>query len=320
MMLHDRVTSSDIARVVAKATGIPVQNLLKGEREKLVHMEDALRQRVVGQDHVVSSISDAVRISKAGLQAPNRPIASFLFLGPTGVGKTELCKGLAAFLFNDEHRGLININMSEYHDRHTISRLIGAAPGYVGFEEGGQLTEAVRRKPYAVILLDELEKAHKDVAMILLQILDEGSLTDSQGRKVDFKNTIICLTSNLGSDILAHPTSTTPDGKITEEAQKLVLERTSEYFPPELLNRLDSMIVFNKLSRESILQVVSLRLKDVSERVKDKRITLDVDQRAREWLADQGYSDVYGARAIARVVRTKVLFPLAQKMLNGTIR
>ncbi|EIN06337.1 P-loop containing nucleoside triphosphate hydrolase protein [Punctularia strigosozonata HHB-11173 SS5] len=319
-MLHDRVTSNDISRVVAKATGIPVQNLLKGERDKLVTMEDTLKQRVVGQDHVVKAISDAVRISRAGLQPPNRPVASFLFLGPTGVGKTELCKALAGFLFNDEKRGLININMSEYHDRHTISRLIGAAPGYVGFEEGGQLTEAVRRKPYAVILLDELEKAHKDVAMILLQLLDEGSLTDSQGRKVDFKNTIICLTSNLGSDILAHKSATDGDGVVTEEAKREVLERTSEFFPPELLNRLDSMLVFNKLSKNSILQVVSLRLKDVAERLKDRRIELDVDDAAKEWLAKEGYSDVYGARAIARVVRTDVLFPLARKLLHGTIR
>ncbi|TFY58438.1 hypothetical protein EVJ58_g6417 [Rhodofomes roseus] len=318
--LHDRVTSDDVARVVAKSTGIPVQNLLKGERDKLVHMEDTLRKRVVGQDHVVAAVSDAVRISRAGLQAPNRPVASFLFLGPTGVGKTELCKALAGFLFNDEQRGLININMSEYHDRHTMSRLIGAAPGYVGFEEGGQLTEAVRRKPYAVILLDELEKAHKDVAMILLQILDEGSITDSQGRKVDFKNTIICLTSNLGSDILAHKSASDNNGVVTQGARDEVLARTSEYFPPELLNRLDSMLVFNKLSKESILQVVSLRLNDVAERLKGRRIILDVDDAAREWLTQQGYSEIYGARAIARVVRTKVLFPLAQKMLNGTIR
>ncbi|TFK37477.1 P-loop containing nucleoside triphosphate hydrolase protein [Crucibulum laeve] len=320
-MLHDRVTSNDISRVVAKATGIPVQNLLKGERDKLVHMEEALRRRVVGQDHVLSSISDAVRISRAGLQAPNRPVASFLFLGPTGVGKTELCKALAAFLYDDEQRGLITINMSEYHDRHTISRLIGAAPGYVGFEEGGQLTEAVRRKPYAVILLDELEKAHKDVAMILLQILDEGVITDSQGRKVDFKNTIICLTSNLGIDILAHSTASDPKtGIVTDEAKNEVLERTSEYFPPELLNRLDSMLVFNKLSRDSILQVVDLRLSDVASRLKNRRITMNVDDAARDWLVKHGYSDVYGARAIARVVRTDVLFPLAQKLLKGTIR
>ncbi|KAI3607949.1 heat shock protein mitochondrial precursor [Moniliophthora roreri] len=314
-MLHDRVTSSDIARVVAKATGIPVQNLLKGEKDKLVHMEDSLRQRVVGQDHVVEAVSDAVRISRAGLQAPNRPVASFLFLGPTGVGKTELCKALAGFLFNDEQRGLININMSEYHDRHTISRLIGAAPGYVGFEEGGQLTEA----PLS-FWMSLKRRIRQDVAMILLQILDEGSITDSQGRKVDFKNTIICLTSNLGSDILAHPTASTPDGKVTSEARDEVLQRTSEYFPPELLNRLDSMLVFNKLSRESILQVVSLRLNDVAERLRNKRINLDVDEKAREWLASHGYSEVYGARAIARVVRQEVLFPLAQKLLRGTIR
>lgn len=210
--------------------------------------------------------------------------------------------------------------MSEYHDRHTISRLIGAAPGYVGFEEGGQLTEAVRRKPYAVVLLDELEKAHKDVAMILLQILDEGKITDSQGRKVDFRNTIICLTSNLGSDILAHRTASDGDGVVTADARAQVLERTAEYFPPELLNRLDAMLVFNKLSRPSILRVVDLRLADVAERLQARRITIDVDERARAWLADQGYSDVYGARAIARVVRTQVLFPLAQKMLKGTIR
>ncbi|KAF9558351.1 P-loop containing nucleoside triphosphate hydrolase protein, partial [Agrocybe pediades] len=320
-MLHDRVTSNDISRVVAKATGIPVQNLLKGERDKLVHMEDALRERVVGQDHVVEAVSDAVRISRAGLQAPNRPVASFLFLGPTGVGKTELCKALASFLYNDEQRGLITINMSEYHDRHTVSRLIGAAPGYVGFEEGGQLTEAVRRKPYAVVLLDELEKAHKDVAMILLQILDEGTITDSQGRKVDFKNTIICLTSNLGSDILAHSSASDPEtGIVNAQAKDDVLERTQEYFPPELLNRLDSMLVFNKLSRSSILKVVDLRLDDVAERLKHRRIELDVDEPARNWLAKKGYSDMYGARAIARVVRTDVLFPLAQKLLRGTIR
>ncbi|KAF8274349.1 P-loop containing nucleoside triphosphate hydrolase protein [Lactarius quietus] len=340
-MLGERVTSDDIARVVARATGIPVHSLLKGERERLVHMEDALRARVVGQDHVIGAISNAVRISRAGLQAPTRPVASFLFLGPTGVGKTELCKALAGFLFNDEHRALININMSEYHDRHTMSRLIGAAPGYVGFEEGGQLTEAVRRKPYgtrffliaallmnlivifhpAVVLLDELEKAHKDVVMILLQILDEGTITDSQGRKVDFKNTIICLTSNIGSDILAHPSaSDSSSGTVTPEARTEVLERVKEEFPPELLNRLDSMLVFNRLTRESILRVVDLRLADVAARLAQRRIKLDVDDAARAWLAQKGFSDLYGARAIARVVRTEVLFPLAQKLIVGTIR
>lgn len=319
-MLSERVTSDDIARVVARATGIPVQSLLKGERERLVHMEDALKARVVGQDHVIRAVSDAVRISRAGLQAPTRPVASFLFLGPTGVGKTELCKALAGFLFNDEQRAIININMSEYHDRHTMSRLIGAAPGYVGFEEGGQLTEAVRRKPYAVILLDELEKAHKDVTMILLQILDEGTVTDSQGRKVDFRNTIICLTSNIGSDILAHPTASNDSGIVTPLARAEVLERVSEQFPPELLNRLDSMLVFNRLSHDSILRVVDLRLRDVAARLAQRRIKLDVDDAARAWLAEKGFSDVYGARAIARVVRSEVLFPLARKMLVGTIR
>ncbi|KAI0277462.1 P-loop containing nucleoside triphosphate hydrolase protein [Russula aff. rugulosa BPL654] len=319
-MLSERVTSDDIARVVARATGIPVQSLLKGERERLVHMEDVLKARVIGQDHVVRGVSDAVRISRAGLQAPTRPVASFLFLGPTGVGKTELCKALAGFLFNDEQRALININMSEYHDRHTMSRLIGAAPGYVGFEEGGQLTEAVRRKPYAVILLDELEKAHKDVTMILLQILDEGTITDSQGRKVDFRNTIICLTSNIGSDILAHPTASDDSGIVTPLARAEVLERVSEQFPPELLNRLDSMLVFNRLSHDSILCVVDLRLRDVAARLAQRRIKLDVDDAARAWLAEKGFSDIYGARAIARVVRSEVLFPLARKMLVGTIR
>lgn len=319
-MLHDRVTSNDIARVVAKATGIPVQSLLKGEREKLVQMEQSLKQRVVGQDHVVKAISDAVRLSRAGLQSPTRPVASFLFLGPTGVGKTELCKALASFLYNDEHRGLITINMSEFHDRHTISRLIGAAPGYVGFEEGGQLTEAVRRKPYAVVLLDELEKAHKDVALILLQILDEGSITDSQGRKVDFKNTIICLTSNLGSDILAHASSTDAQGVVTSEAKAEVLERVGTYLPPELLNRLDATVVFNKLGRSTVLDVVGLRLQDVATRLAGRRVTIDVDDQAKEWLAERGYSSVFGAREVARIVRSEVLFPLARKLLEGRIR
>ncbi|KAF7307945.1 p-loop containing nucleoside triphosphate hydrolase protein [Mycena kentingensis (nom. inval.)] len=318
-LLQDRVTSSSIARVVAKATGIPVHNLLKGEREKLVNMEDVLKRRVVGQDHAVAAVSDAVRISRAGLQAPNRPVASFLFLGPTGVGKTELCKTLAGFLYNDEKRGLININMSEYQERHSVSRLIGAPPGYVGFDEGGQLTEAVRRKPYAVLLLDELEKAHKDVAMILLQILDEGSVTDSQGRKVDFKNTIICLTSNLATSSRTPPPAT-PTASSLPPSKQQVLDIAQEYFPPELINRLDTQLVFNKLSRASVLEIVGLRLNEVAARLRDRHVTLDVDAGAREWLAKHGYSNMYGARAIARVVRTEVLFPLAQKLLRGTVR
>lgn len=319
-MLHGRVTSDDVARVVARATGVPVQSLMRGEREKLVHMEDALRQRVVGQDHVVAQVSDAVRISRAGLQNPSRPIASFLFMGPTGVGKTELTKALAEFLYDDEKRGLITINMTEYHERHTISRLIGSAPGYVGYDEGGQLTEAVRRKPYAVILLDELEKAHPDVAMILLQILDEGSLTDSHGRKVDFKNTLIIATSNLGSDILSKPTATNSEGEVTPDARAAVIAAAQAYFPPELLNRLDAQVVFNKLSRSALLDVVSLRLHDVQNRLKPRGITLKVDDAARTWLAHAGYSEMYGARAITRTVREHVTNPLAQKLLAGTIR
>ncbi|KAH9971031.1 P-loop containing nucleoside triphosphate hydrolase protein [Lactifluus volemus] len=308
----------DIARVVARATGIPVQSLLKGERERLVHMEDSLKTRVVGQDHVVRAVSDAVRISRAGLQAPTRPVASFLFLGPTGVGKTELCKALAGFLFNDEQRALININMSEYHDRHTMSRLIGAAPGYVGFEEGGKCSRACWLVPDAYQNLGQLTEA--DVTMLLLQILDEGTITDSQGRKVDFRNTIICLTSNIGSDILAHPTASDSSGVVTPGARTEVLERVTEQFPPELLNRLDSMLVFNRLAHESILRVVDLRLGDVAARLAQRRIKLDIDDATRAWLAKRGFSDVYGARAIARVVRTEVLFPLAQKLLVGTIR
>jgi len=283
-------------------------------------MEDALRERIVGQDDAVKAVSNAVRISRAGLANPNRPVASFMFLGPTGVGKTELCKALAAFLFNDERRGLITINMSEYHDRYTIARLLGAAPGLIGYDEGGQLTEAVRRRPYAVLLLDELEKAHPDVAMILLQILDEGSLTDSHGRKVDFKNTIICCTSNLGSNILAEPFSVGPDGGVTEQAKRSVLEITAHHFPPELINRLDSQIVFNRLSRKNIYDIVSLRLNDVVERIKDRRMHLDVNDSSKQWLVEHGYSDVYGARAVARVIRQKVVNPLAEKLLLGTIR
>ncbi|KIJ32954.1 hypothetical protein M422DRAFT_265136 [Sphaerobolus stellatus SS14] len=282
-VLHDRVTSGDIARVVAKATGIPAQSLLKGEREKLTHMEDALRQRIIGQDAALLAVSNVVRISRAGLANPNRPVASFLFLRPTGVGKTELCKALAQFLFNDEKRGLITINMSERSRRQTptdggysLSPICRLATGRVG--EGAQ-------------------------ALILLQILDEGSLTDSQGRKVDFKNTIICATSNLGSDILASPSSIASDGSVTPSAKTAVLDIAGHQFPPELINRLDAQIVFNRLSKRNIRDIVTLRLNE-----------------ARQWLAEHAYSDVYGARAIARTIRTKVLNPLAEKLLVRTIR
>ncbi|KAK8854721.1 hypothetical protein IAR55_003460 [Kwoniella newhampshirensis] len=320
MAMRDRVTSEDIAVVVAKSTGIPVSNLLKGERERLVHMEDSLKHRVVGQDQVIQAVSNAVRLSRAGLQSPSRPLASFLFLGPTGVGKSELCKSLADFLFADEKRALIQLNMSEFHDKHTVSRLIGATAGFVGYEEGGQLTEAVRRRPYAVVVFDEIEKAHPDVANILLQILDEGVLTDGQGRQVNFKNTIICLTSNLGSEALYEPEATHPDGSITEATRTEVLKSVGQFFRPELINRLDELLVFNKLPPSIILDIVSLRLKELQTRLNPRRITLDVLDEAKIWLASKGYSEQFGARAVQRVIRDKVVTRVAGKMLDGSIR
>ncbi|WVQ80199.1 hypothetical protein IAT38_002304 [Cryptococcus sp. DSM 104549] len=320
MAVRDRVTSEDIAVVVGKATGIPVSNLLKGERERLVHMEDSLKNRVVGQDPVIHAVADAVRLSRAGLQAPTRPLASFLFLGPTGVGKSELCKSLAEFLFADEKRGLIQLNMSEFHDKHTVSRLIGATAGFVGYEEGGQLTEAVRRRPYAVVVFDEIEKAHPDVANILLQILDEGCLTDGQGRQVNFKNTIICLTSNLGSEALYEPDATLPDGSITPATRENVLTSVGHFFRPELINRLDELLIFNKLPPSIILDIVSLRLRELEQRLAARRITLEVQDEARAWLARKGYSEQFGARAVGRVIRDRVVSKVARSLLEGEIK
>jgi ATP-dependent Clp protease ATP-binding subunit ClpB len=282
-------------------------------------MEDQLKKRVVGQDSAVKVVANAIRLSRAGLQSPNRPLASFLFLGPTGVGKSELTKAVAEFLFNDEQKALIQINMSEFHDKHTVSRLIGATPGFVGYEEGGQLTEAVRRRPYSVVVFDEIEKAHPDVANILLQILEEGVLTDGQGRQVSFKNTIIALTSNLGAEALYEPGATEPDGTVSASAKNAVLRDVNKFFRPELINRLDELVVFNKLPPSMIVDIVNLRLGEVAARLAAKRITLDVTEPAREWLGKKGYSDRYGARAITRVVRDKIANPLALKMLNGEV-
>lgn len=320
MTVRDKVTSEDIAVVVAKSTGIPVSNLLKGERERLVHMEDALKCRVVGQDTVIKSVANAVRLSRAGLQSPSRPLASFLFLGPTGVGKSELTKSLAEFLFADEKRALIQLNMSEFHDKHTVSRLIGATAGFVGYEEGGQLTESVRRRPYSVVVFDEIEKAHPDVANILLQILDEGVLTDGQGRQVNFKNTIICLTSNLGSEALYEPGSTTPDGSITAQTRDAVLASVGQFFRPELINRLDELLIFNKLPPTVILDIVTLRLHELRTRLSPRRIKLEVDDEALAWLARKGYSEHFGARAVARVVRDKIVTGVASRLLEGDIK
>ncbi|EFP89317.2 chaperone ATPase hsp78 [Puccinia graminis f. sp. tritici] len=320
LLVSNRVTSNDIARVVAKMTGIPVSNLIKGERERLLTMESELRKRVVGQDEALGRIADSVRLTRAGLNPPTRPIASFLFLGPTGVGKTELCKTLAGFLF-DTQKSLIQINMSEYSEKHTVSRLIGAAPGYVGYEDAGQLTEQVRRKPFSLVLLDEFEKAHKEVANILLQILDEGTLTDSQGRKVDFRNTIIVLTSNLGASILNEAGAIDrKTGQVTDATKEAVRKVVEMSYPPELINRLDELVVFNSLAKQSVRQIVDIRLHELQAILADRRITLEVTDKAKTWLADQGYDSIYGARALNRTLAKQLRQPLAAALLDGTIR
>lgn len=320
-----RVTSDDIARVVSRATGIPTSTLLRGDRSRLLGLESILSARVKGQEPAIASIATAIRLSRAGLHPGNRPVASFLFLGKTGTGKTELAKALAEELTGTE-RNLITINMSEFQDKHTVSRLIGAAPGYIGYDQAGQLTEAVRRKPFSVVLFDELEKAHKDVSNILLQVLDEGTLTDSQGRKVDFKNTIIILTSNMGSDILSESGAVQPDGSITDDAKEAVLARVQSLYPPELLNRLDEQIVFNALSPNVFQSIVSLRLSEVektlnhSAQAPDRQISLKVEEPARLWLATNGYQPRWGARALNRLINKQVRTPLASALLRGTIR
>ncbi|BGP09840.1 chaperone ATPase hsp78 [Rhodotorula toruloides] len=319
-----RVTSDEIALVLAKATGIPTATLMRGDRSRLLDLENVLSSRVKGQEPAISAVASAIRLSRAGLHAGNRPVASFLFLGSTGTGKTEMAKTLAAELTGTE-KNLVVINMSEFQDKHTVSRLIGAPPGYVGFEDAGQLTEAIRRKPYSVLLLDEFEKAHPDVANILLQVLDEGKLTDSQGRAVDFKNTTIILTSNMGSDILAEDGATLPDGTVTDSAKERVLARVQSMYPPELLNRLDEQIVFNSLSPESIAKIVDLRLSEVqhtlnhSSAAPERRIGLLVEQGARDWLAQNGYQPRWGARALNRLISTHVRRPLAEAILRGEL-
>ncbi|CDS12442.1 hypothetical protein LRAMOSA04636 [Lichtheimia ramosa] len=316
-LVHERVTSDDIARVVSRMTGIPVRNLMRGEREKLLHMEDVLRKRVVGQDEAITAVSEAVRLSRAGLQNPSRPIASFLFLGPTGVGKTELCKTIAQFLFDTEN-AIVRIDMSEYMEKFSVSRLIGAPPGYVGYEESGELSEAVRRRPYAVVLLDEMEKAHKDVYNILLQVLDDGVLTDSKGRKIDFKNTIIIMTSNLGAEALVSDKS--DNGNVSREAKNMVMDAVRHNFSPEFINRVDEMVVFNRLSRPALRDIVDVRLKEVEDRVSDRRIKLDVDLEARDWLGERGYDPAYGARPLNRLIQKKLLNPLARLLIDGGVR
>ncbi len=314
-LLKQEVTADEIAEVVSRWTGIPVDRMLEGEREKLIHMEDKLSQRVVGQDEAIRAVSDAVRRARAGLQDPNRPIGSFLFLGPTGVGKTELCKALAEFLFDDDH-AMQRIDMSEYMEKHSVARMIGAPPGYVGYEEGGSLTEAVRRRPYQVILFDEVEKAHSDVFNILLQVLDDGRLTDGQGRTVDFRNTIIVLTSNLGAEYLA----ALIEGQPAEAAREQVMEVVRRAFRPEFLNRLDEIILFNRLGRNEMKRIVDIQLKHLQKLLLDRKITLNVDEQAKAWLANTGYDPVYGARPLKRVIQRELQNPLATMLLSGTIK
>ncbi|HQU00932.1 MAG TPA: ATP-dependent chaperone ClpB, partial [Acetobacteraceae bacterium] len=314
-LMSEAVTEESIASVVSRWTGIPVDRMLAGEREKLLHMEDSLRRRVVGQEAALKAVADAVRRARAGLQDPNRPIGSFLFLGPTGVGKTELTKALAEFLFDDE-RAMVRIDMSEFMEKHAVSRLIGAPPGYVGYDEGGVLTEAVRRRPYQVILFDEVEKAHEDVFNILLQVLDDGRLTDGQGRTVDFRNTIIVLTSNLGSEILAAQ----PEGEDVTVAEAQVMRVVRGHFRPEFLNRLDEIVLFRRLQRAEMASIVTIQLARMTSLLKDRNIRLDLDQSALDWLADAGYDPVYGARPLKRVIQRAMQNKLAELILQGKIK
>ena len=314
-MLKQEVTTEEVAAVVSRWTGIPVDKMLEGEREKLLHMEEKLRERVVGQDEAINAVANAVRRARAGLQDPNRPIGSFLFLGPTGVGKTELCKALAEFLFDDEH-AMVRIDMSEYMEKHSVARLIGAPPGYVGYEEGGSLTEAVRRRPYQVILFDEVEKAHSDVFNVLLQVLDDGRLTDGQGHTVDFRNTLIVLTSNLGSEYLA----ALLEGQPADAAREQVMEVVRRSFRPEFLNRLDEIILFNRLGRNEMKRIVDIQLKHLQQLLADRKIVLHVDERAKAWLANTGYDPVYGARPLKRVIQRELQNPLANMLLSGAIK
>ncbi|HEV8524562.1 MAG TPA: AAA family ATPase, partial [Terriglobales bacterium] len=313
-MLKEEVDEEDVARIVSKWTGIPVSKMLEGEVRKLIEMEDRLHQRVIGQDAAIEKVSNAIRRSRAGLSDPRRPIGSFIFLGPTGVGKTELARALAEFLFDDE-RNMIRIDMSEYMEKHAVARLIGAPPGYVGYEEGGQLTEAVRRRPYAVVLFDEIEKAHPDVFNVLLQIMDDGRLTDGKGRTVDFKNTVIIMTSNIGSSYLVSAASP----QEFEEARKLLMNALHAHFRPEFLNRVDDIIVFDPLSREQVKRIVDLQLEHLRRLLADRKVSLELTDAAKELVLAEGYDVNYGARPLRRAIQKLVQDPLALKILDGEV-
>jgi ATP-dependent Clp protease ATP-binding subunit ClpB len=308
--LKEEVDEEDVAEVVSKWTGIPVSKLMEGEIAKLVHLEEHLHRRVVGQDRAIEAVSNAIRRARSGLSDPNRPIGSFLFLGPTGVGKTELARALAEFLFDDE-KALVRIDMSEYQERHTVSRLIGAPPGYVGYDEGGQLTEVVRRRPYSVLLLDEIEKAHGDVFNVLLQLLDEGRLTDGQGRTVDFRNTVVIMTSNLGSAAIM-------DADLSEELiQQRVMAEVRGAFRPEFLNRVDDIVIFHRLGPDHLRQIVDIQVALLERRLAERKITVELSDKAREWLAERGFDPAYGARPLKRLLQREIADALAVRLLKG---
>jgi ATP-dependent Clp protease ATP-binding subunit ClpB len=312
-LLKEEVDSEDIAAVVSRWTGIPVSRLVEGEIEKLLKMEERLHLRVIGQDEAISAVSNAIRRSRAGLSDPNRPLGSFIFLGPTGVGKTELARALAEFLFDDD-QAMVRIDMSEYMEKHAVSRLLGAPPGYVGYDEGGQLTEAVRRRPYSVVLFDEIEKAHPDVFNVLLQILDDGRLTDGQGRTVDFRNVVVIMTSNLGSTYI------TSAGKGNEDEMRMrVMEALRANFRPEFLNRIDETVIFTALSRDQIGQILDIQIATIAKRLADRHISIQLTPGAKEWLANRGYDPVFGARPLKRLLQKEVLDPLAMKVLSGEL-
>ncbi len=306
-LLKEEVDAEEIAQIVARWTGIPVSRLLEGETEKLIHMEERLHQRIVGQEDALRVVSNAVRRARSGLQDPNRPIGSFIFLGPTGVGKTELARALAEFLFDDE-RAMVRIDMSEYQEKHTVSRLVGAPPGYVGYEEGGQLTEAVRRRPYSVILFDEIEKAHPEVFNVLLQLLDDGRLTDGQGRTVDFRNAVVIMTSNLGNQLW---------GGGRQVRREEITQVLQAHFRPEFLNRIDEIVVFHPLSRDDLAQIVSIQLRSLSRTVQERGFQLEVSEAAREYLAEVGYDPDFGARPLKRAIQRELQNPLAMHILSG---
>jgi ATP-dependent Clp protease ATP-binding subunit ClpB len=314
-MVEEAVTADHVAQVVSRWTGVPVERMLEGEKDKLLRMEQQLGKRVIGQAEAVRAVATAVRRARAGLQDPHRPIGSFMFLGPTGVGKTELTKALAEYLFDDES-ALLRIDMSEYMEKHSVARLIGAPPGYVGYEEGGALTEAVRRRPYQVILFDEIEKAHPDVFNVLLQVLDDGRLTDGQGHTVDFRNTLIVMTSNLGSEYLANQ----PEGQDTDAVRDQVMAVVRANFRPEFLNRIDEIILFHRLKRSEMTKIVDIQMSRLVKLLEDRKITLELEPAAREWLADKGWDPAYGARPLKRVIQKSVQDPLAEMILAGRIK